>query len=301
MIPRRRLGRSDLEVSILGLGGLHLARVADEAEAIALVHEALDAGLNFFETAWENGDEERLGRALRGRRDDAVIAGAVCTHGRGADEAVRQLDDTLRRLQTDHLDIWQIHEVSYDNEPAQHFAADGVAAALERAKAQGKVRMTGFSGHKHPSLHLQMLAHPFAFDTCQLPLNPLDANFRSFEGEVLPQLLSRGIAPIGMKPLAGGEPLRQGVYTAEEGLRYAMSLPVATTLCGIDNRPALREALAIARDFIPLDADAMAALRLRCAPFSRNGRLELYKTSMRHEQAEGRKQHGMPTREALPL
>ena len=213
-IPKRPLGRTGLEVSALGIGGYHLGSVDSDAEATQIVNEALDAGVNFFDNAWEYHQglsEERLGRALKGKRDRAVVMTKVCTHGRDKNVAMRQLEESLTRLQTDHLDVWQIHEVIYENDPDLIFAPNGAAEALLEAKQQGKVRFLGFTGHKDPSIHLKMLSHNFPFDTVQMPLNCLDATFRSFETNVLPEVNRRGIAALGMKSLGGsGELVREG-------------------------------------------------------------------------------------------
>src|SRR5437762_11168095 len=172
-----------------------------------------------------------MGRALEGRRDRVFLMTKVCTHGRDAKVAMRQLEESLRRLRTDRLDLWQVHECVYDNDPDRHFAEGGVIEALERAKAQGKVRYVGFTGHKDPASHLRMLSFDFAFDACQLPLNGFDAAFRSFQTRVLPQLASRDIAAIGMKSLGGdGRVIKRRAAKVEEALRYAMSLPVCTTV-----------------------------------------------------------------------
>jgi aryl-alcohol dehydrogenase-like predicted oxidoreductase len=241
-----------------------------------------------------------MGRAIADRRDRVFLMTKLCTHGRDRKEAMRQLEQSLRRLRTDHLDLWQIHECVYDNDPDRHFMRGGAVEALERAKRDGKVRYIGFTGHKRPDIHLAMLAHDFPFDTCQLPLNCFDASFRSFEQHVLPELLRRRIAPIGMKSLGGdGRQVKQKVITAEEGLRYAMSLPVLTTVSGIDSMRVLRQNVAIADGFKPLSARAMQALRKRVGEQAADGRFELYKTTAMHEGPIGRKQHGFPSDEEL--
>src|ERR1700758_5436804 len=264
-IPRRPLGHTGLEVSALGIGGYHLGSANSDAEAIQIVNEALDAGVNFFDNAWEYHQglsEERLGRALKGKRDRAVVMTKVCTHGRGKDVAMRQLEESLRRLQTDHLDVWQIHEVIYDNDPDLIFRLNGAAEALLQAKQQGKVRFVGFTGHKDPEIHLKMLAHDFPFDTVQMPLNCFDATFRSFETHVLPEATRRGIAVLGMKSLGGsGEMVRHGAVTPEQGLCYAMSLPVATTISGMDSMEVLNQNLAVAVNFQPFTAAELKDLR----------------------------------------
>ena len=304
-IPRRPLGRTGQHVSILGLGGYHLGTVATATEAIRLVHEAVDAGVRFFDNAWEyNGgrSEEWMGQALQGRRDEVFLMTKVCTHGRDRKTAMRQLEESLKRLRTDHLDLWQIHEVIYENDPELHFAKGGVIEALDQAKKEGKVRFVGFTGHKSPAIHLKMLAHDYPFDTVQMPLNCFDGTYRSFEQQVLPELERRGIAVLGMKSLGGdGQPILHGVVTAEEALRYAMSLPVATTISGIDSLAVLRQNLAIARGFTPMPPADMQALRERCAAFAADGHLELYKSTKRYDGAGGREQHGYPSSSELPL
>src|SRR5581483_6483119 len=198
----------------------------------------------------EGLSEERLGTALKGKRDQAIVMTKVCTHGRDKSVAMQQLEQSLRRLGTDHLDVWQIHEVVYYNDPDLIFRPDGAIEALAAAKQQGKVRFVGFTGHKDPAIHLKMLSHDFPFDTVQMPLNPLDARFRSFQQRVLPEASRRGIAVLGMKSLGGsGEMVVHGVLTPEEGLRYAMSLPVATTISGMDSLEVLEQNLAIAANF----------------------------------------------------
>jgi aryl-alcohol dehydrogenase-like predicted oxidoreductase len=302
-IPVRPLGGTGATVSAIGLGGYHIGKIANEREAIRVVHAAIDAGITFMDNAWEYHEgrsETVMGKALADRRDRVFLMTKVCTHGRGRREAMRQLDESLRRLKTDHLDLWQIHECAYDNDPDRHFAVGGVVEALMKAKEQGKVRFVGFTGHKRPAIHLAMLAHDFPFDTCQMPLNCFDASFRSFEQEVLPELLRRGIAPLGMKSLGGdGRQVKARVITAAEGLRYAMSLPVATTVCGIDSMKVLRQNVAIAAGFRPLTARQMAALRKRVTEEAADGRFELYKTTALHEGDIGRAQHGFPSLEEL--
>ena len=302
-VPVRPLGTTGAEVSAIGLGGYHIGGISNEREAIRIVHAAIDAGITFMDNAWEYHDgrsETVMGKALADRRDRVFLMTKVCTHGRGRREAMRQLEESLRRLKTDHLDLWQIHECAYDNDPERHFAPNGVADALLTAREQGKVRFIGFTGHKRPEIHLEMLAHDFPFDTCQMPLNCFDASFRSFERDVLPLLVSRGIAPLGMKSLGGdGRQVKRKVITAEEGLRYAMSLPVATTISGIDSMKVLRQNLAVATGFRPMTARQMAALRTRVAGEAADGRFELYKTTAMHEGPIGRTQHGFPSEEEL--
>ena len=303
-IPRRRFGRHAEEVSALALGGYHLGSVKTEREAVRLVQEAVDAGLTFMDNAWdyhEGGSETRMGKALKGRRGRVFLMTKVCTHGRDGRLALRQLEQSLRRLQTDYLDLWQIHECVYYDEPERHFAPGGVVEALEKAKSSGKVRYVGFTGHKDPNLLLRMLSYDFPFDSCQLPLNGFDATFRSFERAVLPELITRGIAPIGMKSLGGdGGAVKKRQVTVEAALRYAMSLPVATTVSGIDSLKVLRQNLRIARGFKPLTEAQLDAHRNRCAKLAADGRFELYKTTAVFDGDEGRKAHGFPTSKEVP-
>ncbi len=304
-IPRRPLGKTGDQVSIIGLGGYHLGTVQSRDLAVRLVQEAVDAGVTFFDNAWEYNDhrsEEWMGLGLLGRRDKVFLMSKVCTHGRDKNVAMQQLEESLKRLGTDHLDLWQIHEVIYENDPDLHFAKGGVVEALDEAKKQGKVRFVGFTGHKSPAIHLKMLAHDYPFDTVQLPLNCFDATFRSFEQQVLPELHRRGIAALGMKSLGGdGQPILYGVVRAEEALRYAMSLPVATTICGIDSLDVLNQNVGIARGFKPMPPPEMQALRDRCGPCSGDGHLELFKTTKKYDGRVGREQHGYPPAEQLPI
>jgi aryl-alcohol dehydrogenase-like predicted oxidoreductase len=188
-----------------------------------------------------------------------------------------------------------VHELAYYNDPEHHFAPGGVIEALDLARQQGKVRFVGFTGHKDPEIHLRMLSHDYPFDTVQMPLNCFDATFRSFEQRVLPELQARGIAALGMKSLGGeGEMVEKKAVTAQEALRYAMSLPVATTISGIDSVRVLHQNLRIARGFQPMTAPEMQALRDRCAADAADGRHEPYKVTGKHEGPVGRKQHGFP-------
>ena len=301
-VPRRRFGRHDEYVSALALGGFHLGNVSTEREAIRIVHAAIEGGITFMDNAWDYHDgvsETRMGKALKGRRDRVFLMTKVCTHGRNATTAMRQLEDSLRRLKTDHLDLWQIHECVYYNDPDLHFSRGGVVEALEKARAQGKTRYVGFTGHKDPDIHLRMLSRGFPFDSCQLPLNGFDARFRSFERNVLPELLRLGIAPLGMKSLGGdGAAVRKRAVRAPDALRYAMSLPVVATVSGIDSMRVLRQNLRVARAFEPMTAREMEAHRRGLASLAADGRFELYKTTAEHDGEEGRKQHGFPSSDA---
>jgi len=295
----RPFGRhSDVKISALALGGHHLGDAEDEPTAIQIVHEAVEGGVTFFDNCWEyhrGKSEDWMGRALKGYRDRVFLMTKVCTHGRDQDLAMRMLEQSLNRLQTDHLDLWQIHGVSFDNDPELFIRPNGAAEALRKAKQQGKVRFVGFTGHKDPTIHMKMLNTGFPFDSVQMPLNPFDANFHSFEAMVLPELNRRGIAALGMKPICGhGDPVQKGLLTAEEMLRYAMSLPVTTTISGAEKVGVIRQNLKVAQSFQPMSADEMQALRQRCSKMAADGRYELYKVTLQFDNPEARMAHGFP-------
>ncbi|MHA3774555.1 aldo/keto reductase [Verrucomicrobiota bacterium sgz303538] len=303
-VPRRKFGKTGEVISAIGLGGHTFATAKTPEESIRIVQEAVDNGITFMDNAWEYHDgrsEELMGKALAGgRRDKVFLMTKLCTHGRDKKVAMQQLEDSLRRLQTDHLDLWQIHEVVYENDPDLHFAPGGATEALLEAKKQGKVRFIGFTGHKDPSIHLKMLSQDFPFDSCQMPLSGFDANFRSFQHEVLPVLLRRGIAPIGMKSLNGNaDAVKKGVIQPEVAIRYAMSLPVATVVSGIDSLEILRKNLQTAREFTPMTREERLVFEKQCATYAMDGRFELYKTSILFDGPPGRKQHGFPSQNEL--
>ena len=303
-IPKREMGKTGLQVSILGMGGYHLGTAAGQTEVNNMVAKAIDHGIDFFDNAWEyhkGVSEERVGAALKGKRDKAIVMTKVCTHGRKKDVAMRMLEESLTRLQTDHLDVWQVHEVVYYNDPEKCYAQDGVLEALTAAKQQGKVRFVGFTGHKNPSIHLAMLNGGYPFDTVQMPLNPLDDSFRSFQREVLPVAAHKGMAVFGMKSMGGsGEMISRGALTPTEALSFAMSLPgVSTTISGMDSMEVLDQNLQIVRDFKPLRPDELAALRAHGRQFD-DGRYELYKSTVKYDGDVGREQHHYPTTTELP-
>lgn len=302
--PKRPMGRTGLQVSILGVGGYHLGTTPTQAEVNNIVAKALDHGINFFDNAWEyhkGASEERLGIALKGKRDKAILMTKVCTHGRNKDVGMRMLEESLTRLQTDHLDVWQVHEVVYYNDPEKIYAPDGVLEALTKAKEQGKVRFVGFTGHKNPSIHLEMLKRGYPFDTVQMPINAFDPSFRSFEREVLPVAVQKKMAVFSMKSMCGsGEPIVHGALTPTEALSYAMSVPgVSTTISGMDTIGVLNQNLAILRDFKPLSEQQMDQLREHGKQFN-DGRFELFKSSTKYDGEVGRQQHDYPTPEKLP-
>jgi aryl-alcohol dehydrogenase-like predicted oxidoreductase len=287
-IPRRQLGRTGAEISILGLGGYHLG-LASEPEAIRIVQTAIDRGVDFLDNCWdyhEGRSEERMGKALAGGRRERVFL-MTKIDGRTRAAAAGQIDQSLRRLRTDVIDLVQIHEVIRAGDAERVFDDDGAIHALAEAQRAGKLRFIGFTGHKDPGIHQHMLdvaeRRGFVFDTVQLPLNVLDAHFRSFERAVLPRLVAAGVGVLGMKPLAAGEIPRAGVATAAECLRYAMSLPVATVISGCETLDRLEQALAVAAAFQPLTAEERAALLARTRPFADAGRHERFKSSEEHD------------------
>ena len=300
-IPVRSLGKTGAMVSALGVGGYHLGDVA-QREAIRIVHAAIDAGVTFMDNAWEYHEgksEEVMGKALVGRRQGVFLMTKCCSHGRDAKTAMRQLEQSLKRLKTDHLDLWQIHEVVYDDDPARHYEPGGAIEALAKAKQDGKTRFVGFTGHKDPAIHLDMLRRGFAFDTVQMPLNCFDASFRSFQARVLPELVRRRIGVIGMKSLGDGTGIKKRAVPATEALRYAMSLPVATTVSGIDSMRVLKQNLGVARGLTPMTDAERKELEKRVSPVATDGRFELYKSSKKHDGPIGRKQHGFPAPDEL--
>ena len=221
---------------------------------------------------------------------------------RNRTRAMRQLEESLTRLQTDHLDVWQVHEVIYYNDPEKAYEPDGVLEALTAAKQQGKVRFVGFTGHKNPSIHLDMLNRGFHFDTVQMPINPFDPSFRSFEEQVLPVAVGKGMAVFSMKSMGGGgEAIVHGALTPTEALSYAMSVKgVSTTISGMDSMAVLDQNLAIVRNFKPLSGEQMAQLREHGRQFN-DGRYELFKSTVKYDGDVGREQHHYPTAMELPV
>ncbi len=298
-IPLRKFGRADAKISALGFGGHHLGEAPDAKTAIEIIHQAVDGGITFYDNCWEyrrGKTEVWMGAGLKGRRDKVFLMTKTCPHGRDGSLALLMLEESLHRLQTDHLDLWQVHGMAFDNDAELFIRKNGAAEALEKAKKDGKVRFVGFTGHQNPKVHLAMLNTGFPFDAVQMPLNAFDSNFRSFEKQVLPELTKRGIAVLGMKPLSGhGDAIKHGVITAEESLRYAMSIRgVTTTITGIDSLEVLHQNLQIAQNFTPMTDAEMDALRERCKPDAADGRYELYKLSLKFDNPEARLAHGFP-------
>jgi predicted aldo/keto reductase-like oxidoreductase len=284
-IPWRTLGRTGEKVSLVGVGGAHLGRLHDEQEAIRIVRTALDSGVNFMDNSWDYSDgksEERMGKALRdGYRQKAFLMTKI--DGRTKQSAMQQLDESLRRLQTDHLDLLQFHEIIRMDDPDRIFAPGGALEAALAAKQAGKFRYLGFTGHKSPDIHLHMLetaaAHEFTFDTVQMPLNVMDAHFNSFAERVLPVALSRHMGVLGMKSMGDHHILDSKAVTPFDCLHYAMNLPVSVVITGCDSLAILRQAIDAAKEFRPLSDSQLTALKAKTARVAANGKYELYKTS----------------------
>jgi aryl-alcohol dehydrogenase-like predicted oxidoreductase len=284
-IPFRRLGNTGAKVSLLGVGGAHLSFGPSEAEAIAIVRTAMDHGVNFLDNSWDYTDgqaEIRMGKALRdGYRDRAFLMTKI--DGRSAKVAGKQLDQSLSRLQTDHLDLIQVHDISRKEDAERIFQPDGAIHALVEARKAGKVRHIGFTGHKSPEIHLHVLKvadrHGFAFDTLQMPLNVMDAHFRSFTHGVLPVARKKGMGILGMKPLASGAILASKTVTAIECLQFAMSLPLSVCITGCDSMRVLQQALGVATNFRPLTQTQIASLLTRTEVAAATGEFERYKTT----------------------
>ena len=285
-IPYRELGRTGERVSAIGLGGWHLALPhVGEQLALRIVRKAIDEGINFLDNSWDyNGgaSERRMGKALRGGYREKVLL-MTKIDGRSKREATRQLDESLRRLKTDRIDLVQHHEVLRFDDPHRIFEEDGANAALVAARKAGKVRYIGFTGHKDPRVHLHMLEvareHGFTFDTVQMPLNVMDAHYRSFEKMVLPELVRQRIGVLGMKSLANGLILRSKTVSAIECLHYALNLPTSVAITGCDSMKILEQALEAARTFRPLGEAAVRRLLARTRRSARTGEFELFKTS----------------------
>jgi predicted aldo/keto reductase-like oxidoreductase len=283
-MPRRILGHTNESVSLVGIGGAHLG-MTDEGTAIRIVRTALDSGVNFLDNSWDYGGgecERRMGDALRdGYRARAFLMTKL--DARTAVAAAKQLDESLSRLQVDHVDLLQIHEVIRMSDVERVFAPGGTIEALVKAKQQGKFRYIGFTGHKSPAIHLHMLEtadrHGFVFDTVQMPVNLLDAHYESFCRQVLPVLVKKNIGVLGMKPMASGYLLKTGAASAPDCLRFAMNLPVSVCITGCDSLPVLQQALDTARSFQPLSQDEVATMLAKTAAVAQGGRFELYKTT----------------------
>lgn len=298
-IPTRRLGRTGEQVSILCVGGAHLGRAAmDDGEptALKLAHAAVDNGVFFWDNAWAYHDgyaEEFMGKALKGRRDKVFLM----TKNSGRDEAFSRqcLDDSLRRMQTDYIDLWQFHETNYDNDPDWVLERGGLGFALEAQKA-GKVRHIGFTGHKHPRIHVKMLNKGYDWASSQMPINPMDYFYRSFEKEVVPLCLAKDVGVIGMKCLGGGP--REGEIptttqvTAEMCVRWALSVPVSSIVRGYLTMEQLMADVKVARGFQPLEQNERQTIMALAEPEAGDGRHEHFKSTQRYDNPLYRKMHG---------
>ncbi len=287
-MPYGTLGRTGEKVSALGLGGFHIG-VPGEEEGIRIIRSAIDHGINFLDNCWDYHDgasELRMGKALRdGYRQKVFLMTKI--DGRNKATAAKQIEDCLQRLQTDHIDLMQFHEIIRLEDPDRIFAPGGAMEAMLEAKKAGKVRFIGFTGHKDPVVHRRMLeiaaAHKFRFDAVQMPLNVMDAHFRSFEHQVLPLLVKEGIGVLGMKPLGSGHILSSQTVKPIECLHYAMSLPTSTVITGIDKLELLHQALEAARTFRPMTKQEMAALLARTSDLAASGKYEPFKTSSAYD------------------
>jgi predicted aldo/keto reductase-like oxidoreductase len=284
-VPYRTLGNTGEKVSCIGLGGYHLGMQSDEQDSIRIIRTALDQGINFLDNCWDyNGGESeiRMGKALKdGYRQKAFLMTKIDSHTK--DGAANQIDESLRRLQTDHVDLLQFHEVIRPTDPEAIFAANGGMEAALAAKKAGKIRYIGFTGHKSPQIHLKMLrtafAHNFTFNSAQMPLNLFDAHYDSFQKLVVPVLVAHNIGVLGMKPMGDGLILRTNTVTPVECLQYALNLPTSVVITGCDSLPILQQALQVARTFQPLSEQQVAALLAKTEQAAQNGEHELYKTA----------------------
>ena len=284
-VPYRTLGRTGEKVSIVGLGGYHIGSQSGEQESIRIIRTALDNGINFLDNCWDyNGgaSEVRMGKALRdGYRQKAFLMSKI--DGQTKLAAAVQIDESLRRLETDHVDLMQFHEVIRDTDPDRIFGAGGGMEAMLEAKKAGKVRYVGFTGHKSPDIHLKMLntafGHNFTFDSVQMPLNVMDAHFNSFGERVLPVLTKHNIGVLGMKPMGDAIILKSKTVTAIECLHYAMNLPTSVVITGCDSLPILEQALKAARTFHPLSQEEVSVILAKTDQAARKGQYEEYKTT----------------------
>jgi predicted aldo/keto reductase-like oxidoreductase len=302
-LPMRPLGKTGEKVSILCLGGWHIGSIKDEKEAIAVMHAAIDAGLTFFDNAWDyhdGGSEEVMGKALSmgGKRDKVFLMTKNCA--RDAKGTRQHLEDSLRRLKTDRLDLWQFHEINYDNDPEWIVEKGALAEAL-KAQKEGKVRFIGYTGHKDPRIHLKMLG-VHKWDTVQMPINVCDSHYRSFIKEVVPEANKKGIGVIGMKSLGGGSngkgrfPTAK-VCTAEEARRFALSQDIASLVVGIDSMTVLQQDVAVARNFKPFGEKELADLLAKVKPVAGDGRHERFKSTQLFDGPYHQKQHGLTPQE----
>ncbi len=294
-IPTRKLGSTGEDLSIIGLGGGHIGSSSmTHREAVRLIRYAIDEGVTFMDNAWEYAEgrsEARMGEAIADRRDDVFLMTKVCARDR--DGALRQLEDSLRRLRTDHIDLWQFHEVNYGNDHEWIFGPGGAIEAARVALESGKVRYVGFTGHKDPAFHLSMLGHDFPWASVQMPVNVLDASFRSFTRGVLPEAQKRGIGVIGMKSLGGsGQLITEAGLSPEELIGWALSQPISTLVCGMQSVEDIDQNVAIASGFAPMNEAEQAELVERTRSIATDGRYEYFKTMQYYDSPIHQAQHG---------
>jgi predicted aldo/keto reductase-like oxidoreductase len=285
----RTLGSTGARVSAIGLGGYHIGIPLFETESTRIVRTAVDRGITFMDNCWdyhEGKSEIRMGKALQdGYRDKVFLMTKI--DGRSKQGAEKQLNESLKRLQTDHLDLLQFHEIIRMNDPDRIFAPGGALEAVVAAKQAGKVRFIGFTGHKDPAIHLHMLElaekNQFKFDTVQMPLNVMDAHFRSFQHEVLPVLVQNKIGVLGMKSMGSGDILKSKVVTPVECLHYALNLPTSVVITGVDSLKILDQAFEAAATFKPMSDPEVAALLAKTADAAKDGEYEMFKTSDKYD------------------
>ncbi|MFO0930741.1 MAG: aldo/keto reductase [Gemmataceae bacterium] len=304
-LPTRPLGKTGEKVSIICLGGWHIGSVKDEQEAFRIMHAAVDNGLTFFDNAWDyhdGGSEEIVGKglAMDGLRKKVFLMTKNC--GRDAKTVQQHLEDSLRRMKTDVIDLMQFHEINYDNDP-EWIVEKGGLGVLLKAKKEGKIRYLGYTGHKDPRIHLKMMPL-HQWDTVQMPINVLDWHFRSFAKQVVPEANKRGIGVIGMKSLGGGANgmgrfVSAKVCTPEEAITYALSQPIASLCTGIDSMKVLEQNLKIARAFKPLEGDGLKKLLARVKTVAGDGRHERFKSTQMFDGGYHRQQHGLTEKDVL--
>jgi len=299
-LPTRPLGKTGVKVSILALGGWHIGDVKDKDEAVKIMHAAIDEGLTFFDNAWDyhdGGAEEIMGKALAvpGKREKVFLMTKNCA--RDAEGTKKHLEDSLRRLKTDVIDLWQFHEINYDNDPEWIVEKGALAESLKAQKA-GKVRFIGYTGHKSPHIH-KIMFDKHTWDTVQMPINVCDYFYRSFAHEMLPKLKEKGIGAIGMKSLGGGNQVNGGrlvaekVCTVEEAIRYSLSQSISALVVGIDSMKVLKQDIEIARNFKPLEGDELKKLLEKVKPVAGDGRHEHFKSTQVFDGPYHKKQHGL--------
>jgi predicted aldo/keto reductase-like oxidoreductase len=289
VMPKRRLGRTGAEVSMIGLGGYHIGVPESDDESVRMIRYAIDHGVTFLDNCWdyhEGKSELRMGKALRdGYRAKVFLMSKI--DGRTRQSAAEQIEQSLKRLETDVIDLMQIHEIIRPDDPGRCFAPGGTMEALLAARQEKKIRFIGFTGHKDPEIHLAMLKtaldRGFTFDTVQMPLNVMDPHYKSFEKKVLPVLVKHDIGVLGMKPLGSGDILKTGVVSARECLEYALSLPTSVVITGCDSMGVLKQALEVAHAFRPLAPARVQAILTKTAAYARDGEFERFKTSERFD------------------